>query len=59
MPEEYCSYSGFTFLASPRGELFLSMGTTMVTFDPAFDVHHNEEIANLTDGEKLLTRTNR
>jgi hypothetical protein len=61
MPEEYYSYSGFTFLASPRGELFLSLGTTMVTFDVAFDADHNEEIVfpNLTDGENLLTRTSR
>jgi hypothetical protein len=61
MPEEYYSYSDFTFLASPRGELFLSLGTTMVTFDVAFEADHNEEIAfpNLTDGEKVLTRTSR
>jgi hypothetical protein len=61
MPEEYYSYSGFTFLASPRGELFLSLGSSMVTFDVAFDADHNEEITfpNLGDGEKRLTRTSR
>ena len=61
MPEEYYSYSGFTFLASPRGELFLALGTNMVTFDVAFDADHNEEITflNVGDDEKRLTRTSR
>jgi len=61
MPEEYYSYSGFTFLASPRGELFLSLGTSMVTFDVAFDADHNEEgtFSNLGDEEKSLVRTRR
>jgi hypothetical protein len=37
MPEGYESYGGFTFLASPRGELFLFSGQKVVTFDIALD----------------------
>ena len=37
MPENYYSYGGFNFLASPRGEIYLSAGTNMITFDIAFD----------------------
>ena len=37
MPENYYSYGGFNFLASPRGELYLSAGSNMITFDIAFD----------------------
>ena len=37
MPEGYQSYGGFTFLASPRGELFLFNGQKVVTFDIALD----------------------
>jgi hypothetical protein len=37
MPEGYESYGGFTFLASPRGELFLFSGDKVVTFDIALD----------------------
>ncbi len=47
MPEEYYSYSGFSFLASPRGELYLSFGTKIVVFDIAFDATHEEEFAEL------------
>ena len=37
MPEAYYSYGGFSFLASPRGELYLSVVSNMITFDIAFD----------------------
>ncbi len=37
MPESYYSYGGFSFLASPRGELYLPAGPNMITFDIAFD----------------------
>ena len=37
MPEGYEAYGGFTFLASPRGELFIFNGQKMVTFDIALD----------------------
>ncbi len=61
MPADHYSYGGFTFLASPRGELFLSLGASMVTFDVAFDADHSEEIAlqNLDGDEKRLMRTQR
>ncbi|HVO93921.1 MAG TPA: hypothetical protein VMT22_13815 [Terriglobales bacterium] len=60
MPEEYYSYSGFTFLVSPRGELFLSLGPTMVTFDVAFDAEHSDEttISSIGD-ETRLARSHR
>ena len=37
MPGDYYSYGGFSFLASPRGELYLSSGTNVTSFDIAFD----------------------
>jgi hypothetical protein len=37
MPVDYYSYSGFNFLASSRGELYVSSGLDMITFDIAFD----------------------
>lgn len=37
MPVAYYSYSGFTFLASPRDELFLALERKIITFDVAFD----------------------
>jgi hypothetical protein len=37
MPEDYYYYSGFTFLASPSGELFLALEGQIMTFDLAFD----------------------
>lgn len=58
MPEGYFSYSGFSFLASPRGELYLPLGTKVITFDIALDGsaaeqfdernHFFSESANLT-----------
>jgi len=59
MPQDYYSYSGFTFLASPRGELFLTRGLNVITFDVAFDADHNEEFAlpNVGDDDKRLSRT--
>ena len=39
MPEDYYSYGGFSFLASPRGELYLASGLNMITFDIAFDAN--------------------
>jgi hypothetical protein len=39
MPEDYYSYGGFSFLASPRGELYLTSGLNMITFDIAFDAN--------------------
>ncbi len=33
MPESFYSYGGFSFLASPRGELYLVSGANMITFD--------------------------
>jgi hypothetical protein len=60
MPEEYYSYSGFSFLASPRGEIYLSTGTKIITFDIAFDATPVEEFADSgIFNDKLLTRTNR
>ena len=61
MPEDYYSYSGFTFLASPRGDLFLTRGSNVITFDIAFDADHFESIEELNRyyGEKNLTRTGR
>lgn len=61
MPEDYYSYSGFTFLASPRGELFLTRDLNVITFDIAFDADHFETVEeqNRYYGEKNLTRTGR
>jgi hypothetical protein len=60
MPEEYYSYSGFSFLASSRGELYLSVGTRMVVFDIAFDATHADGFAELGDSDAVrLTQTER
>jgi hypothetical protein len=60
MPEEYYSYSGFSFLASPRGEIYLAIGTKVVMFDIAFDATPVEEFADSgIFNDKLLIRTNR
>jgi hypothetical protein len=60
MPEEYYSYSGFSFLASSRGELYLSVGTKIVVFDIAFDATHADGFAELGDsGAVRLTQTER
>jgi len=60
MPEEYYAYSGFTFLASPRGELYLSLGTKMVLFDIAFDATHADDLAEPDNsGAVRLTQTQR
>jgi hypothetical protein len=56
MPEEYYSYSGFSFLASPRGELYLSLGTRMVVFDLALDANHFDEFTDENLGNTRLTR---
>jgi len=61
MPEGYYSYSGFTFLASPKGELFLSLDRKVVTFDIALDGansgYADEQV--LSSGDKRLLRYNR
>lgn len=60
MPEEYYAYGGFSFLASPNGELYLASGSNMITFDIAFDsgsVDDAEERNNYS-GEKILVRAN-
>lgn len=59
MPEGYYSYSGFTFLASPRGELYLSLGTKIVPFDLALDATHFDELTDATFGNARLTRNDR
>jgi hypothetical protein len=60
MPQEYYSYSGFSFLASPRGEIYLSIGTKIVMFDIAFDATPVEEFAEAgVFSETQLIRTNR
>jgi hypothetical protein len=62
MPDDYYSYGGFTFLASPRGEIYLARGLSVVTFAIAFDADPSEamEEQNVIYGGKLnLTRTNR
>jgi hypothetical protein len=43
MPEDYYAYSGFSFLASPKGELYLSAGTRIVPFDLAIDATHADD----------------
>jgi len=57
MPEGYYSYSGFTFLASPKGELFLSLDRRVVTFDIALDGDNSEQV--FSSGEQRLLRYNR
>jgi hypothetical protein len=37
MPEGYYSYGGFTFLASARGELYLTLDRKVIAFDLALD----------------------
>ena len=61
MPEGYYSYSGFSFLASPRGEIYLSLGTKVVTFDVALDVNHDYEFvqSDLSFDATRLTQTRR
>lgn len=60
MPEGYYSYSGFSFLASPKGELYLSLGSKIIVFDVAFDTNHFEEFAGAGNfGEARLIRNNR
>ena len=57
MPEEYYSYGGFSFLASPRGELYLASGASMITFDIAFDsgdVEDAEEQNAYFAGRKMV-----
>ena len=49
MPEGYESYGGFTFLASPRGELFLLSGEKVVTFDIALDASGADYRADLNN----------
>jgi hypothetical protein len=58
MPDYY-SYGGFNFLASPRGELYVSSGLDMITFDIAFDSGSFEdgEEANRYLGDKTPIRT--
>jgi hypothetical protein len=43
MPDGYYSYSGFSFLASPRGELYLSLAAKVISFDIALDSSAVEE----------------
>jgi len=61
MPEAYYAYGGFTFLASPRGELFLSQNQKYVTFDVAFDanLYDYAEEQDPNYGGKSLIRTSR
>lgn len=57
MPEAYYSYSCFSFLGSPRGELYLSLGRRIVLFDLTFDAAYNEEFAEMENfGSIRLTR---
>jgi hypothetical protein len=59
MPEGYYTYSGFTFLASPRGELFLAAEQNFITFDMAFDADYYDERGahNTNSAEKKMIRT--
>jgi hypothetical protein len=62
MPEGYYSYGGFSFLASPRGELYLSLGAKVVSFDIALDSSAVEEFDDhnrISSESATLTRTNR
>jgi hypothetical protein len=61
MPEGYYTYGGFTFLASPRGELFLALNQKFVTFDVAFDgnLYEYAEEQDSNYGGKSLIRTGR
>lgn len=60
MPAEYYSYSGFSFLASPRGEVYLAIGTRVVMFDIAFDVTPADDVGSSgVFGEKFLVQTGR
>lgn len=60
MPEGYYSYSGFSFLASPRGEIYLSLGTKIVAFDVVFDASHFDEVAEQgIFGDTRFTRNSR
>ena len=42
MPEGYWPYSGFEFLASPMGELFVFVANKTITFDIGFEDDNNE-----------------
>jgi hypothetical protein len=59
MPEAYYSYGGFSFLASPRGELYLSLGSRIVVFDLTFDATYDEFAETENSGEIRLTRVRR
>lgn len=61
MPEEYETYGGFNFLASPAGALFVFVGNRVITFDISFDTDRNESrgAAIQSGAEKKLLRTSR
>ena len=62
MPEGYESYSGFTFLASPRGELFLFSGQKVVTFDIALDASgtdYRDDLNNVLSNDSRRVRITR
>jgi hypothetical protein len=60
MPEDYYSYSGFTFLASPRGELFLALERQIMTFDVGFDGDYFDYAGaqHLSSRDRRLARSN-
>jgi len=61
MPVDYYSYGGFNFLASSRGELYVSSGLDMITFDIAFDSGSFEDAEEQDRylSDKTLIRTTR
>jgi hypothetical protein len=62
MPDGYYSYGGVSFLASPRGELYLSLATKVISFDIALDstgVEQSDDSTRPSAGPASLTRANR
>ena len=61
MPEGYWPYSGFEFLASPMGELFVFVANKTITFDIALEDDHNEAwgFSRSADSGSKLIQTSR
>jgi hypothetical protein len=59
MPDGYWPYSGFEFLASPMGELFVFVGNKTITFDIGLEDDNNENWGFSGTADKRLIRTSR
>jgi len=59
MPDGYWPYSGFEFLASPMGELFVFVGNKTITFDIGLEDDNNENWGFSRTADNRLIRTSR